>query len=294
VAGIPARSSSRLTALLISLVLIGCARAAAPPTLVPVAEHYRLIADDATEALLWALTREYSRQANPYAHFTVESSPPTLFGERLRAGQVTLGATSLVPPAPAGLRWWLADLALDGVVVIVHSANPTADLTLRDLRDIFSGARNRWADYGQDALGDIEVAVREEGNGARALFDRTVMGAQRLTFDALMMPSSETMLNFVALRPGAIGYAPLASVLASSASPGARPRVRALTVEGVAPEAPRFLSGDYPLTRSLYFIALSEPQGELRNFVVWALGPEGRAVAQSLGYGVFADESRRP
>jgi len=294
VAGVPARVSSRLAALSVSLVLIGCARAAAPPTFAPVAEHYRLIADDATEALLWSLTREYSRQANPYAHFTVEPSPPALFAERLRAGQVTLGATSLVPPAPAGLRWWLADLALDGVVVIVHPANPTTGLTLRDLRDIFSGARNRWADYGQDALGDIEVAVREEGNGARALFDRTVMGAQRLTFDALMMPSSETMLNFVALRPGAIGYAPLASLAAASASPEARPRVRALMVEGVAPEAPRFLSGDYPLTRSLYFIALSEPQGELRNFVVWALGPEGQAVAQSLGYGVFADESRRP
>jgi phosphate transport system substrate-binding protein len=283
-----------LTALAVSLALIGCARAAAPPTSAPVAGHYRLIADDATEYLLWSLTREYSRQANPYAHFTIESSPPALFVERLRSGQVTLGATALVPPPPAGLRWWLTDLALDGVVVIVHPANLTTSLTLRDLRDIFSGARNHWADYGQDALGDIEVAVREEGNSARVHFDQVVIGTQRLTFNALMMPSSETMLNFVALRPGAIGYAPLASLAASSASPEAKPRVRALAVEGVMPEASRFLSGDYPLTRSLYFIALSEPQGELRNFVLWALGPEGRAVAQSLGYGVFADESRQP
>jgi phosphate transport system substrate-binding protein len=294
VAGIPAGLPSRLTALAVSLALIGCARAAAPPTSAPVAEHYRLIADDATEYLLWSLTREYSRQANPYAHFTIESSPPALFVERLRSGQVTLGATALVPPAPAGLRWWLTDLALDGVVVIVHPANLTTSLTLRDLRDIFSGARNHWADYGQDALGDIEVAVREEGNSARVHFDQVVIGTQRLTFNALMMPSSETMLNFVALRPGAIGYAPLASLAAFSASPEAKPRVRALAVEGVMPEASRFLSGDYPLTRSLYFIALSEPQGELRNFVLWALGPEGRAVAQSLGYGVFADESRQP
>ena len=285
----------RLISLAISLALAGCARAATQtpvPVLPPALEHYRLIADDAAEMLLRSLAREYSRQANPYAHFTIEVASPALFAERLRAGQVVLGATSLLPPAPAGLRWWLADLALDGVVIIVHPANPITTLTSRDLQDIFAGVRNRWADYGQEALGDNEVAVREEGNGARVLFDQTVMGLQRLTFDALIMPSSETMLNFVALRTGAIGYAPLASLIATDAAP--QTKVRALAIDGVTPEASRFLSGDYPLTRSLYLIAFSEPQGELRNFVVWALGPEGRAVAQSLGYGVLIDESRRP
>jgi len=289
--------TGRLSALLMGLALIGCAQAAtqAPlPALTPVAEHYRLVADDASETLMRSLAREYSRRVNPYAHFTVELIPPALFVERLRSGQAMLGATSLVPPAPTGLRWWLADLALDGVVIIVHPANPIASLTLRDLQDIFAGARNRWADYGQEALGDIEVAAREEGNGARALFDQTVMGAQRLTSDALMMPTSQTMLNFVALRTGAIGYASLAGLAAPNPSDKDKPKLRVLAVEGVMPEASHFLSGDYPLTRSLYLIALAEPQGELRNFVVWVLGPEGRAVAQSLGYGVFADESRRP
>ena len=283
--------------MVLGLALTACARAtteAQAPLFPPAVEHDRLLADDATEVLLRALAREYSQQANPNAHFTIEVTSPALFAERLRTGQVMLGATSLVPPAPAGLRWWLADLALDGVVVIVHLTNPIANLTLRDLQDIFAGVRNRWADYGQAASGDIEVAVREEGNGARALFDRTVMGAQRLTLDALMMPSSETMLNFVALRPGAIGYAPLASLVAPNALAQEGPKVRALAIEGVTPEASHFLSGDYPLTRPLYLIAFSEPQGELRNFVVWALGPQGQAVAQSLGYAVFADESRRP
>jgi len=268
-------------------LLIACSRAEAPrPT--PVAEHYRLIADSATQPLLQALTDAYAETVNPYARFTIELGAPAHLAERLRSGQVLLGATSLVPPKPPGLKWWLADLALDGVAVVVHGDNPINALTLRDLRDIFSGVRNNWADYGQDGSGSIEVAVREDGDGTRVTFDRAVMGDQRLTFDAIVMPSVETMLNFVALRPGAIGYVPSPSIARrrEGRAGGATP-VKALALDGVAPTAENLAGGEYPLVRTLSLIGLYEPQGELRNFVAWALGPQGRSIAESLGYAAF-------
>lgn len=278
-------SPSRLIALCTCVLLVACARAQAPrPT--PVAEHYRLIADSATYPLMRALTDAYVESVNPYARFTIEQGAPDRVAERLRSGQVLLGATSLVPPAPPGLKWWLADLALDGVAVIVHEDNPIDELTLRDLRDIFSGVRNVWADYGEDELGNIEVAVREDGDGTRAIFDRVVMGDQRLTFDALVMPSVETMLNFVTLRPGAIGYAPSASVMGQH-NGNAAPAVKALALDGVPLATESLANGDYPLVRTLNLIGLYEPQGELRNFVAWALGPQGKAMAESLGYATF-------
>jgi phosphate transport system substrate-binding protein len=276
-----------LAAVAVCMLLAACSRAETPrPT--PVAEHYRLIADSATQPLLQALTNAYVETVNPYARFTIELGAPARLAERLRSGQVLLGATSLVPPEPPGLKWWLADLALDGVAVVVHADNPINALTLRDLRDIFSGVRNDWADYGEDELGNIEVAVREDGDGTRATFDRTVMGDQRLTFDALVMPSVETMLNFVALRPGAIGYVPSPSVAGRrGGGAGAAPPVKALALDGVAPMAENLISGEYPLVRTLNLIGLYEPQGELRNFVAWALGPQGRAITESLGYAAF-------
>jgi phosphate transport system substrate-binding protein len=258
------------------------------PRPTPVAEHYRLIADSATQPLLQALTDAYVQTVNPYARFTIELGAPSRLVERLRSGQVLLGATSLVPPEPAGLKWWLADLALDGVAVVVHADNPVNALTLRDLRDIFSGGRNDWADYGEDQLGNIEVAVREDGDGTRVTFDRTVMGDQRLTFDALVMPSVETVLNFVALKPGAIGYIPLSSMAGQGGvGSGAALPVKALVLDGVAPMAENLASGEYPLVRTLNLIGLYEPQGELRNFVAWALGPQGRTITESLGYAAF-------
>lgn len=283
------RGSSLVRALTLAVCALatGCARAQPPqPTPAPVAEHYRLIADSATYPLMRGLADAYGASVNPYARFTIERGNPDRIAERLRSGQTLIGATSLVPPSPPGFKWWLADLALDGVAVIVHEDNPIDGLTLRDLRDIFSGVRNTWADYGEEALGNIEVAVREDGDGARALFDRVVMGDQRLTFDALVMPSPETMLNFVTLRPGAIGYAPSASVLGRRDGAGAA-AVKALALDGVPLTTEKLATGEYPLVRTLNLIGLYEPQGELRNFVAWALGPQGRAVTESLGYATF-------
>jgi phosphate transport system substrate-binding protein len=176
------------------------------------------------------------------------------------------------------VTWWLADLAMDGVAVIVNPQNPINEISLQDARAIFSGERNNWVDYGADSIGNIEVAVREAGDGTRLIFDQTIMGDLRLTFDAMVMPSAETMLNYVAIKPGAIGYVPSASVARK------QPAVKVLTLSGAAPQAENITDGGYPLSRMLNLIAAREPQGELRNFVAWALGPQGQQIAQSLGY----------
>jgi phosphate transport system substrate-binding protein len=258
----------------LAVALAACSRVESPrPT--PVTERYRLIADETALPLLRALTDAYA-EVNPYVIFTLESGSPADLAERLRSGQVTLGATATLPPEQ-NPPWWLADLALDGIAVIVHPQNPVSELTLRDVRDLFSGVRNRWDDYGAGGIGNVEVAVREDGDGGRALFDRIIMGDQRLTLDAMVMPSAATMLNYVALRPGAIGYVPGAAVAGQNG-------VKALKLDGQVAAPASLASGDYPLSRTLYLIAPREPQGEIRNFIAWALGPHGKQIAASLGY----------
>jgi phosphate transport system substrate-binding protein len=267
--------------LVLSLVLglasvAGCSRVESPrPT--PVAVRYHLVADPATLPLLRALANAYA-DANPHVTLTVESGNAAGVSERLHTGRAQLGAIAQVLD-PIDRPWWLVDLAMDGVAVIVHPQNSLSALSTRDARDVFSGVRNQWAEYGVEGIGNIEVAVREDGDASRSVFDRTIMGDARLTLDALVMPSIETMLNYVALKPGAIGYAPAASVTR-------HPVAKALALEGQMPTPENVASGAYPLVRTLHLIAASEPQGELRNFVAWALGPHGHEIAASLGYAV--------
>lgn len=253
-----------------------CSRVEAPrPT--PVAVSFRLVADPAALPLLRALSDAYTA-ADPYVTFTVDSSDGVDLAERLRTGRAQLGAVAqdLEPVDPP---WWLADLALDGIAVIVHEQNPIPALGARDVRDVFSGVRNSWSDYGVEGIGNIEVAVREEGAATRTIFDQAVMGDVRLTLDALVMPSNATMLNYVALKPGAIGYA-------SGASIARNPVAKAVALDGQAPTPENVASGAYPLARTIHLIAPSEPQGELRKFAAWALGPQGKQIATTFGYAV--------
>jgi phosphate transport system substrate-binding protein len=270
------RTLFRLTAVTMTLVIAACNRVESPkPT--PVTERYRLAADAAALPLLRALANAYTA-ANPYTELTVEATSRTGLAQALQSGQTALAATSLVPPAltPTS-QWWQAELALDGVSVIVHPQNPINDIATRDARDVFAGIRNQWKQLGANNIGAIKVAVREEGDGGRALFDQLVMGDQPLTLDALVMPSAETMMNYVALNPEAVGYAP-------SARANAQPGVKALALDGKTATPANLGSGDYPLSRTISLIGAHEPQSELRNFVAWALGPQGKEIAESLGY----------
>jgi phosphate transport system substrate-binding protein len=271
--------SKAVLSAVIGAMLAACGRTPTPtPTAAPPV-RFRIVADGATLPLLRALADAYSAD-RPNVIITLESGNPNAVADRVMTGQAQLGATSLLPasPADAKTRPWLADLAYDGIAVIVHTQNPITDLSLPDVRAIFSGERNHWRDYGAEDIGPIDVAVREGGDGTRVLFDQTVMGAQRLTLDALVMPSIETMINFVAIKPGGIGYAPTASVFRQNTI------VKAVMISGKAPTPETILSGEYPLVRTLNLMAPREPQGPVRDFVIWLLGAEGKQIAQSLGY----------
>jgi phosphate transport system substrate-binding protein len=258
------------------IALAACNRAESPkPT--PVTERYRLAADAAALPLLRALANAYTA-ANPYTELTVEQTSQASLAGALQSGQATLAATALAPPPPTPTSlWWQADLALDGVSMIVNSQNPIGDITTRDARDVFAGIRNQWEQLGVNSIGAIKVAVREDGDGSRAVFDQLVMGDQPLTLDALVMPSAETMMNYVALNPEAVGYAPSARASAQSG-------VKALALDGKTATPATLGSGEYPLSRTISLIGAREPQSELRNFVAWALGPQGKQITESLGY----------
>jgi phosphate transport system substrate-binding protein len=264
----------RVLLLLTALVLAACNAPQATPTVTPITTRIRIAADGDTAPLMRALTDAYYA-VNPHVVFTVDAGNPAFVANELQSGKVVLAATAL-PPAD-GSRW-LADLAMDGIAVIVHPQNAIPGITLQDARAIFSGERNNWSDYNVEGLGPIEVAVREAGDGSRRVFDDTVMGAQKLTLDAFVMPSVDTMLNFPMVKPNAIGYAPSSGVARQS-----RP-VKMLPINGIAPTPETISKGDYPLGRTLNLMAMREPEGELRDFVAWALGPAGKQIAAQQGY----------
>jgi phosphate transport system substrate-binding protein len=200
----------------------------------------------------------------------------TQFGlNELAAGRADLALASWLP-ADLDARWQATAIARDGIAIIVHPTNDVAGLGLLQLQDLFSGRVHGWAGAGgASAQGQVQVVSREAGSGTRDAFEALVMGERRVTPLAVVAPSSEAVVEYVATHPDAIGYVSMGMVL---------PAVKVLSIEGEMPNPQSAQRGSYPLTRQLWFVSAASPTDSVVAFRRFALSPAGQQiVGQSLG-----------
>ena len=60
-------------------------------------------------------------------------------------------------------------IAYDGIVVVTHPSNIVKDLTIEQVKQIFTGEVTNWSELGGDDL-EIVVVSREDGSGSRDAF----------------------------------------------------------------------------------------------------------------------------
>jgi phosphate transport system substrate-binding protein len=255
--------SARRTALvvLIFVLLAGCGPT---PVVTRTPVTLNLAVSSAMEPLMAELTTAY-RTTHPHVTFKVRHLNSAQAMETLWSGEVDLAAVSWLTDTESV---WLTPVAMDGVAIIVHPSNPVTNLSLQQLRDMFRGRVAEWPDVGGPA-GEIAVASREGGSGTRAKFEEVVMGGRNVTVNAVALASERAMLDYVGSVTMSVGY------VSSGYLTGT---VKAISVEGVPLTPATVTERRYPLSRPLLLVALEEPQGELRQFVAWALGNEGQSI----------------
>ena len=159
----------------------------------------------------------------------------------------------------------ITHVAADGVAIVVHPSNNTADLTLEEIRNIFAaGSDDTWT-----------VINREEGSGTREVFEKKVMAGTEVASNAEFLPSNGAVKQKVAATPNAIGYISLGYVDLS---------VKALSIDGVACNEANCVNGSYPVTRYLNFITKGEPEGLTKEFIDFCLSAEGQRIVDEEGY----------
>jgi phosphate transport system substrate-binding protein len=164
-------------------------------------------------------------------------------------------------------------IANDGIAVIVHPANPLTNITLADIRQIFSGAATDWRVLGLPPHA-IDLITREEGSGTREAFEHLVMGKQEITPAALVQDSNGSVREIVAGDPHALGY--ISAGLVDH-------RVKAVAIEGVLPTRENIKTHAYKLVRRFLLVARAAPSGPCKDFVDFVLGPNGQKTLESEG-----------
>lgn len=170
-------------------------------------------------------------------------------------------------------------VAIDGLAIIVHPANPVQALTVAQIRDVFSGRIRNWSELGGNA-GAIALHARDDKSGTFDTFDQLVLQGARLAA-AQRYESNERLAEAVLGSETALGFVPLAAV------GGAKPlAVADGAAQTLAPSSLSVATEDYPLSRRLYLYTQSAAQRPplLDSFLVYVQSNAGQQVVADSGF----------
>jgi phosphate transport system substrate-binding protein len=170
-------------------------------------------------------------------------------------------------------------VALDGLAVYVHEKNPLTELTLEQLKKIYTGAAKNWKDFGgSDAR--IILYGRENSSGTYAYFKEHVLENADYYPTTQTLPGTAAVINAVSKDIRGIGYGGIAylkgvkplKVKKNASTPGVEP-----TLENVQKNV-------YPISRFLYWYLAGQPKDQIKNLTGWVLSTEGQSVVEDVGY----------
>ena len=168
---------------------------------------------------------------------------------------------------------WAVELAKDGLAVIVHPSNPIDDLTLEQVRGVYTGEITNWSELG-GAEAKIHIIAREDGSGTRSAFESLVMGSAGISPRAIVQDSNGAVRLLVSDDPNSIGFISLG--LADES-------VKALRLDGVEPTVENVINGSYGLFRPFLFVLKTEPEGLAKEFIDFTLSAEGQRILTDEG-----------
>jgi len=177
-------------------------------------------------------------------------------------------------------------VAKDGLAIVVHASNNVKNLTMDQLRAIYSGKIRTWNEVGGDSSANIVVIGRDSSSGTYGFFQEAVLGGGSYRSDMLSMPTNAAVAQAVAQSKNAIGYVGMA--YAWKEEKAGRCKVLSISRKkgepGLEPTDDNVLSGRYPLFRYLYMYTLGSPKGLAAEFIKFALSQEGQALVHKSGY----------
>ena len=134
-------------------------------------------------------------------------------------------------------------IALDGIAIIVNNASKVEDLTVDQLKQMFTGEITNWAEVGGDD-GEIVLIGREAGSGTRDGFESIVDVKDSCKY-AQELTATGAVISAVEANPLAIGYASLSAV---------GDTVKMVTVGGVECSEETVKDGSYEVQRPFVFV----------------------------------------
>jgi phosphate transport system substrate-binding protein len=172
-------------------------------------------------------------------------------------------------------------VAVDSLVIITHPSNPVKQVSMEQLRGIYSGAITNWSELGGDDA-PINAVNRQDGSGTRSVFTSNVFGDSDATYasNQTIAADNNEMASLINDDPNAIGYVGYAF------QRGAKP-LTLINECGIPTEPDAFSAKveEYALQRRLFLYNRADnTSDEVREFLDFAKSEEADGVIAKAGF----------
>lgn len=166
-----------------------------------------------------------------------------------------------------GVELELVPIGSDAFVFIVNANNPVSDITIDQIKGIYSGKITNWRELGGKNV-PIAAMRRNKNSGSQTALEK-IMG------DTPIKP------DYTALFGSPIGFSFRYYVTGMLAEGG----VKILTINGVAPTIETIADGSYPVSGNIYAVyRKGETNENVYKAVDFMLSPEGQKIVEKSGY----------
>jgi phosphate transport system substrate-binding protein len=171
--------------------------------------------------------------------------------------------------AARGKRFNLTPIAKDAFVFIVNRRNILDDISVQQIKDIYSGRLTNWEDI-TDVNEPVLAYQRAENSAGQTILQSIMKG------DRLMRSTGADYNNY----NYAIGYTFLFYLNNMAKNSG----TKVLSVNGISPDSGNLQSGKYPFTQTIYAVTTAYESENTRRFIEWILSEQGQTLVSKAGY----------
>ena len=169
--------------------------------------------------------------------------------------------------AEKGVELELVPIGSDAFVFIVNDSNPVNNITIDQIKGIYSGEITNWNELGGKNM-PIAAMRRNKNSGSQTALEK-IMG------DTPIKP------DYTALFGSPIGFSFRYYVTGMLGEGG----VKILTINGVAPTAETIADGSYPISGNIYAVyRKGETNENVQKAIDFMLSPEGQKIVEQSGY----------
>src|SRR5688500_3197142 len=231
--------------------------------------------------LVPTLAEEY-KAVHPNVSFEIAAEGSTTGLAAIIDGTAQIGmssrrarATEMSAASAKGVTLKPIIVAHDGMAVIVHASNPLANLTRRQVEQIFTGDVKDWSAVAGKP-GKISIYTRNTASGTYSDWKDLAMKKRDYASSSQKMAGNEQIASEVARNPNGIGYVGLAYIEA--------PGIKVVAIDGVVPAKDSVLNKKYAYARPTFYYTNGEPTGEAAKFLEFTLSDVGQKIAEKIGF----------